>query len=147
MSIYDQESYEGRNALSNPYVTGFSRQILHTSSAADASDGSSGFCGVDDSGATCRNQHSSPLRQYPISPCQVICRSTDRFAHTFGVEHARLGLIIRSQPLLIAVKKFAAVSCETTSRSQVVTTGASRFRGCGSVHVDMSHFEGTLLII
>jgi hypothetical protein len=130
-----------RNALSNPYVEGFSRQILHTSSAADESNKLSGCCDVDDSGTMCRNQHSSPLRQYPVKRRQVACKTVDWVPLTLGIESARLGLIKRSKLLLLSVKKLAVVSSETTAGSHEVATSASRFGSCGSVHVDICDFS------
>jgi hypothetical protein len=48
--------------------------------------------------------------------------------------------------LLLSVKKLAAVSSETTARSHVITTSASRFGGYGSVHIDMGDLSAAYIV-
>jgi len=44
------------------------------------------------------------------------------------------------------VKKLAAVPSETTARSHVITTSASRFGGYGSVHIDMDDLSAAYIL-
>jgi hypothetical protein len=63
--------------------------------------------------------------------------STGGLICTLGIKYTRFRLIIWSQDLLLSVKELALVSSETTAGSHVITTSASRFGGCRSIHIDM----------
>ena len=81
----------------------------------------------------CKNQHLSPRLQYPTSVTSVSAPVPDRGENAMGerrtspVVSARLVLVVRGEPLVLAVQELAVLPGETPSRGFVELADASWF--------------------